>query len=130
MPVENAPISSFLRKIVRDPATTKLLTILFSTILIVVTTERTRKVWHMVCLLAIYSSALIYSIISLFVVTFDMQDKIGESTCLKKIFCGRKIYWHEIQACASFILAVTQLSTITLAFAGEINRPETHVVCD
>uniref|UniRef100_A0A914QWI5 Uncharacterized protein n=1 Tax=Panagrolaimus davidi TaxID=227884 RepID=A0A914QWI5_9BILA len=77
MPVENHHVSSFLRKIVRDPATTKLLTILFSTILIVVTTERARK-----------------------------------------------------QACASFILAVTQLSTITLVFAGEINRPETHVVCD
>uniref|UniRef100_A0AC34F079 Uncharacterized protein n=1 Tax=Panagrolaimus sp. ES5 TaxID=591445 RepID=A0AC34F079_9BILA len=112
---ETEPISFVLRRIIQDPATNKLLTTIFSTILIISCAENERHDWNMFPLIVIFGISLIYSALSLAVVIFKKQESVTNSGILKKIFRGRTIFLHEIQTTGAFALAIANISGIVLA---------------
>jgi hypothetical protein len=124
--IENDPISFLLRKILVDPASTKLLTTIISTVLIINIAGNVRADWNKIPLIVIFCSSLIYSIFSILVVIFKKQETVANCAVLKNVFRGRKIYWHEIQTTAAFTLAFANISG--LALCGKSYESGTQVI--
>jgi hypothetical protein len=125
--IEKDPVSFALRRIVLDPATIKLLTFIFSLVLIISTSSNVRwQDWNLVPLIVIFGGSLLYSAFSLAVVVFKKQESVTNCEIFKKTFRGRPIFWHEIQTTCAITFAVANISGIVLS--GSTREPFIQVL--
>jgi hypothetical protein len=126
MAEKDHPITNLIRNTVHDPATNKIFTAVFSGILIVSAANNVRYAGNLGPVLLIFAASFVYSMIAVLLVILKKQESIGDCPVLKKIFGGRKIYWHEIQSTASLSLAFANFSAF--AVLGNVYRAEYFVL--
>ena len=113
--MEKDPVSFFLRRFIHDPATNKLLILIFSIILIISSSDNIRRRdWNLIPLIVNFSASTLYSALSLIIVVFKKQESVANCGVLKKFFRGRTVYFHEIQTTCSVALGIANISGIVL----------------
>jgi hypothetical protein len=104
-------IANWMKPILNDPATLKLLAIVISIFSIMFVTFRLNGAYQVIPSLVINCFSLFYSIYAIFV-TVIVKNEEKKSDILKKVFGGRNIYWHEFHSTMTLLAALGNLSCI------------------
>uniref|UniRef100_A0AC34EZV8 Transmembrane protein n=1 Tax=Panagrolaimus sp. ES5 TaxID=591445 RepID=A0AC34EZV8_9BILA len=112
--IPEEPVSQLLSRILSDPASLKLLTVIVSALAMCLVSLNTRGSKQGVPSFVITGTSLIYSLFSLFVTVIWKNQKKIEKCGIFKIFAGRIIFWHEIHSSMTLTLAFANLSCVVL----------------
>jgi hypothetical protein len=105
------PLATWIKPILNDPATLKLVAIVISIFSMMFVTFRLNGAYQVIPSLVINGFSLLYSIYAIFV-TVIVKNEEEKSDILKKVFGGRNIYWHEFHSTMTLLAALGNLSCI------------------
>jgi hypothetical protein len=104
-------IAKWIKPILNDPATLKLVAIVISIFSMMFVTLRLNYAYQVVPSFVINGFSLFYSIYAIFV-TVIVKNEGKKSDMLNEVFGGRNIYWHEFHSTMTLLAAFGNLSCI------------------
>jgi hypothetical protein len=108
MSTEAGPITQFLRRVIHDPATNKILSICLTIHFFFIAIHNLRHDRILVPCYVIFGFSLIYTIFSLLIGNFNKEESFTNLTLYKKLFGN--VCFYEFQATMAMTLALTNLS--------------------